>query len=69
MFKPQERPTSKKVSPAMIDAGESAIFSFGVEPLLSTAGRAASLAETVYVPMEEAGSTRHTQPRPHSRGE
>jgi hypothetical protein len=43
-----------EVTPAMLKAGERAIFAFGVVPDLSTAEWASSLADQVYRAMEGA---------------
>jgi hypothetical protein len=43
-----------EVTSAMIEAGERAIFSFGVQPDLSTAGWACDLATEVYRAMVRA---------------
>jgi hypothetical protein len=43
-----------EITPEMIEAGEAAIFSFGVEPFLSTGGWACDLADQVYRAMERA---------------
>ena len=52
-----------EVTPAMIEAGERAIFAFGVRPCLSTADWAASLANLVYQAMEGARCPRQNRLR------
>ncbi len=61
MASPKVQNKEAEVTPEMIEAGERAIFAFGVEPLLSTAGWSASLAERVYRAMVLAGSTTRAQ--------
>jgi len=60
-------PDEIEITPAMIEAGERAIFAFGVEPWLSTGDWASDLANQVYRAMAQEDSTMRNRSQSRNR--